>query len=261
MLVFEILGFEIVTLLVGSFKQSVTIAAHAISYNVLVFVFILPLGFSIGSGTRVGNLLGEGNTIAAKFSAIVGFFSVGGILVLTFILLLSLRYVLPRAYTSDEKVIAMTAKILPIAAGVAFFDGIQTMQSGVIRALGKQLFGSIVNFLGYYIFSLPIGAGLAFGARWGGIGLWYGLLAGVIGAAVGYTVVLIFFTDWQKEAENAKRRVGRETELIDSEVEMEQVQDDGTTYVPLDTEESDMEDKSITALEKEDDDMPLIETL
>lgn len=260
MLVFEVLGFEIVTLLVGIFKNSVTIAAHAICYNILIFIFILPLGFSVGSATRIGNLLGEGNTLAAQFSALIGSAAFGTVLFVIFILLVSLGKIIPRAYTSDADVLAMAAKLMPIAAGVTFFDGVQTMEGGVIRALGKQFWGSIVNFLGYYIFSLPIGAGLAFGAGMKGIGLWYGLLGGVVGASVGYTIVL-FNTNWQKEAENAQKRVGRH-QIIDPDpgFELDMMSDDDDmkdALIDLDEPVEGLDEKNMKE-DTESDDIPLI---
>lgn len=207
MLVFEILGFEIVTLLVGSFKNTVAIASHAICFNILIFAYILPLGYSAGCGTRVGNLLGQGDSKRSQICTLIGLISIGSILTFLSLIFISLSKVIPRAYTDNEEVIKFASKLIYLTAFVFIFDGLQTIEGSILRSIGKPFQGSIVNFVGYYLLSVPIGAGLAFGAKLGALGLWIGLLSGVMGSTTGYAIILSRI-DWYKEVENAKKRVG-----------------------------------------------------
>jgi len=61
MLVLEVIGFEIMTLILGSQGQSAIphLAAHNICYAIESIIWTVAGGFGNGASTRVGNLLGE----------------------------------------------------------------------------------------------------------------------------------------------------------------------------------------------------------
>ncbi len=52
----------------GNFGTA-SLAAHAIAYNVIPILFMLPLGLATGLCIRLGNLLGEGRVETAKMVA------------------------------------------------------------------------------------------------------------------------------------------------------------------------------------------------
>lgn len=206
MLAMEVIGFELATIFVGTFRDVHAIKAHAIGFNLTTIVFIIPIGLAIGSTTRVGNKLGEGDSPAAKFSALVGALVIACILCCIGILLVALRSVIPRAYSNSEQVLEFCKKLMPLIAMLSFLDGMQTFNGALMRSVGRPLSGSIVNFLGYYIFAIPIAAGLAWGAKMKIFGVWIGLVAGLFGATVGYWT-LIYRLDWELEAKLARERV------------------------------------------------------
>ncbi|XP_064021983.1 multidrug and toxin extrusion protein 2-like isoform X2 [Pogoniulus pusillus] len=79
--------------------------------------------------------------------------------------------------------------------------------SGVLRGIGKQKFGAILNAVGYYGVGLPLAAVLLFVARIGVIGLWLGMLACVALLCTSF-IIYICRMDWRKAAEEAQRRAG-----------------------------------------------------
>lgn len=243
MLAMEVIGFEIATLFVGSFADVTAVKAHAIGFNLTTMIFIVPIGLSIGSATRVGNLLGEGNSKGAKFSTFVGALIIIASLIFLDTILLMFRSIIPRLYSDSAVVIDVCKKMMPLVAALSFFDGLQTFNGSIMRAVGQQFYGSIVNFLGYYLLAIPIAAGLGFGAKWKLYGVWCGLVAGLAGAFAGYLILMIRI-DWEKEAQLAKKRV--------SEGAAQALSDDSPVplpdndYLPLaDTLSSDDSDTSL----------------
>jgi MATE family multidrug resistance protein len=63
MLIIEVVGMEIVTLMLGSFKDEIALSAHNISQSLTGFVWTISAGISNGAATKVGNLLGERNHV------------------------------------------------------------------------------------------------------------------------------------------------------------------------------------------------------
>ncbi|KAF3525251.1 hypothetical protein F2Q69_00050425 [Brassica cretica] len=117
---------------------------------------------------RVSNELGAGNPQVAKLAVyvIVGIAVAQGIVVVT--VLLSVRKVLGRAFSSDPKIISYAASMIPIVACGNFLDGLQCVLSGVARGCGWQKIGACVNLGSYYLVGVPLGLLLGFHFHIGG---------------------------------------------------------------------------------------------
>ena len=85
-----------------------------------------------------------------------------GVMALSAVLFVTLRFQLPRIYTGDAEVIAGCAAILPIAAAFQIFDGAQVVGCGVLRGIGRTRPAMFFNLVSYWVLGLPIGAWLAF---------------------------------------------------------------------------------------------------
>ncbi len=48
-------------------------------------------------------------------------------------------------FNNDEDVVAMVASILPVVALFQVFDGISAVTAGVLRSIGKQFTGALLN--------------------------------------------------------------------------------------------------------------------
>ncbi|KAL0801746.1 hypothetical protein Bca101_056922 [Brassica carinata] len=151
--------------------------------------------------------LGAGNPQVAKLAVyvIVGIAVAEGIVVVT--VLLSVRKVLGRAFSSDPKIIAYAASMIPIVACGNFLDGLQCVLSGVARGCGWQKIGACINLGSYYLVGVPLGLVLGFHFHIGGRGLWLGIVTALAVQVLGLSLVTIF-TNWDKEAKKATNRVG-----------------------------------------------------
>ena len=117
----------------------------------------------------------------------------------------TLRYQLPLLFTSDEQVISIVATVMPLVAVMQVFDGLSAGAHGLLRGIGKQSIGGPANLIAYYVISLPLSLGLAFGAGWKLEGLWIGVTVGlVVVSAIEY--IYLWRTNWHDAAREAASR-------------------------------------------------------
>lgn len=90
-----------------------------------------------------------------------------------------------------------------------FFDTIHGVQSGIIRGLGRQSYGSIYTMICYYILGLPIASVFAFKLNMGIKGLWLGMTIGCIILDAGFWAI-IQCPDWNKIAEDMAAKIAAE---------------------------------------------------
>jgi MATE family multidrug resistance protein len=161
------------------------VAAHGMVMNLASITFMVPLGIAQGAAVRVGNLIGAGALAQSQRAAWLGIAMGAGFMAFAAACFVLLRGTLPRLYTGEAAVIAAAAAILPIAGAFQIFDGTQSVASGVLRAMGRPGPAALLNFAGYWVLALPLGAWLALGTGAGLAGLWWGLCAGLVAVATG----------------------------------------------------------------------------
>jgi len=66
-------------------------------------------------------------------------------------------------------------------------DGLQVAAIGALRGLKDTRVPMLITMVSYWLVGLGAGVGLAFGLGLAGVGLWYGLVAGLAVAAVWLT--------------------------------------------------------------------------
>lgn len=179
----EMWAFMAATLFAGKLGAE-ELAAHTIAINLASISFMVPLGISFGSVTRVGNLIGEGDRRRAQVAAWVALTLGAGVMVVSALVFVVFRYRLPALYTADPGVIALTAAILPIAAAFQLFDGTQVVGGGILRGMGRTRPAAVFNLVGYYGLALPLGYWLTFGLGFGLRGIWWGLCLGLATVAL-----------------------------------------------------------------------------
>lgn len=92
----------------------------------------------------------------------------------------ALRYHLPLLFTDAPDVVELVAKVLPLVAVMQIFDCLGAGANGLLRGIGRQAIGGPANLLAYYVISLPLSLGMAFGLGWRLEGLWAGVTVGLI---------------------------------------------------------------------------------
>ncbi|XP_053521641.1 multidrug and toxin extrusion protein 2 isoform X1 [Artibeus jamaicensis] len=206
MLCIEWWAFEIWSFLMG-FRSVLDLSAQAVLYEVATVIYMIPMGLSISVCVRVGMFLGASDTVQAKRSAVSGVLCVVGISLVISSLLSILRNKLGYIFTSDEEIITLVSKVLPIYIVFQLFEGICCVYSGILRGTGRQAFGALANAITYYIIGLPLGIVLTFLVGMGIVGLWLGMLACILLAAATF-VTYTARINWKLAAEEAQKRMG-----------------------------------------------------
>jgi len=204
MLEAEFIAFEIL-ILASSYFSTTHLAAQSILSTVLSLAFQIPFPISIAACTRVANLIGATLTNAAKTSAVVAFYFGLVVGVLNFTILYCFRSHIAQLFTSDDSVIELVVRAMPICAVFQLYNSFTAIGNGLLRGLGMQDIGSWVNIICYYLVAMPISFGTAFGLGWELEGLWTGvaIALGLIAVIEG---LVLYRTDWENAVKEAQRR-------------------------------------------------------
>ncbi|KAM7001192.1 uncharacterized protein RBU47_011052 [Passerculus sandwichensis] len=198
--------YEIGSFLIGLLSV-VELSVQSIIYEVSVVAFMIPLGLGTAASVQVGNALGAGSADMAKRCSHTSLICTGVFSVIVGSILASSRNVLGYIFTPDKEIVGLVAWIIPVHAVFHMFEAMACTSSGVLRGIGKQKFGAILNAVAYYGVGLPLAAVLLFVARIGVMGLWVGLLVAVFILCSSF-LAFISRVDWDKAAKKAQRRAG-----------------------------------------------------
>jgi len=150
----EMWAFQIAGLMAGGLGEK-ALAAHSMVFQILALVFMVPLGISIGSSVRVGNLIGAGDSAGAQRTGYVALALAGVFMSVVSMAFVAGRNVLPLAFTSEPELVATAAMLFPIAAAFQIFDGAQTVCTGILRGMGSTRLPAVAHGVGFYALGLP----------------------------------------------------------------------------------------------------------
>lgn len=175
----EVGVFAAATALAGRLTP-VALASHQIALNVASFVYMVPLGMASASAVFVGQHLGRRDPLGAARAGWTSLATIG-----VFMSVIAIAFaVVPRvflvAFSRDEDVLALGARLIVVAAVFQLFDGLQVVATGVLRGVGDTRTPMIWNLVGHWAAGLPLGWTLCFALGMGVIGLWIGLSLGLI---------------------------------------------------------------------------------
>ena len=184
-----------------------TVASMGILIQTTSLLYIFPSSLSFSVSTRVGNKLGAQKPSKARLSAIVGLSCsfMSGVLALVFALMV--RNTWASMFTKDKDIITLTSMVLPIIGLCELGNCPQTTGCGVLRGTARPKVGANINLGCFYLVGMPVSIWLAFFTGYDFQGLWLGLLAAQGSCAVTMLVVLCR-TDWEFEAQRAKKLTG-----------------------------------------------------
>ncbi|KAK2791971.1 hypothetical protein FQN51_001944 [Onygenales sp. PD_10] len=197
-------AFEIVALAAGRLG-TIPLAAQSVIMTADQVLNTIPFGLGVAASNRVGNLLGARNSRgaarAANTAAVLSMML--GLLVLA--VLMGSRNSFAKIFNDDERVISLTAQVLPYVALFQIADGLNGSCGGSLRGMGRQHVGALVNVISYYCGALPLGIWLAFHG-WGLKGLWVGqCIALYLVGFLEWGIVAV--SNWEEEVRKAFKRM------------------------------------------------------
>ena len=163
------------------------VAAHAIAIQFAALTFMIPVGISQAVTVRVSRALGAGDKAAitrAGWTAWwlgIAFMAAAALLMWTYPREIVGLFLGPDA---SPAVGGLAVSFLAVAAAFQIVDGAQVIGVGMLRGLHDTRWPLIFSLAGYWGVGLGVGAWLAFGAKWQGVGLWVGLASGLAAVAM-----------------------------------------------------------------------------
>lgn len=209
----EYLAFEIMTLEV-SYLGTDPLAAQSIASTIGSLVFQIPFAYSCAAATRVSQLIGSMDKLNSIKSSRICIQAAAVLGCTTCTLLFLFAKPIVRIFTKDEVVISIALKILPILFITQCYDTVNVTIAGIFRAQGRQVLGTSLNFICYYLFGTPLSFYLGFYTDLKILGIWIGLSASVILIVI-VQIVIIIRTDWDQIFEEAKKRNSLESEVFE----------------------------------------------
>lgn len=188
-----------ITLEVGIFSLAAALAgrltpvalgSHQITVSIVSAAFMVPLGLSSAAAVRVGHAMGARDYARAGSAGWAAFTTVSVVMLGVALLFVTAAEPMLRAFTRDAAVVALGVRLLWLVAPFQWFDGAQTVVTGVLRGLGDTRTPVLANVLAHWVIGLPLGYALCFWWGWGVAGLWLGLYVGL--ALVGVALTLVW---------------------------------------------------------------------
>ena len=168
-------------------------AANQIALNLSSMTFMIATGLSVTAMIRVGNQKGLKRPIELRRIA-KSIFIMGLILATLFaVIFLVFHQTLPTFYLDlndmehlmdNQNVVQIAANLLIIAALFQISDSTQVVFLGALRGLQDVKIPTLITFVAYWIVGFPISYYLGASARYGSIGIWIGLLAGLTASSI-----------------------------------------------------------------------------
>jgi MATE family multidrug resistance protein len=173
------------------------VAAHAIALNVAAYAFQIPFGIAQAATVRVGLAYGARDknwiAIAGSMALVAGI----GVMAITAVAMWTVPRLLVALYIdvndpANRAVADLAVRFLAIAAIFQLADGAQAVAAGILRGLQDTRIPMLIALFGYWGIGFCCSVALGFASPLGGVGIWWGLAAGLM------TVAMLLGTRWYR---------------------------------------------------------------
>ena len=189
---FEIGVFTAAIWLSGTLGKNAQ-AANQIALNLSSMTYMIAVGLGVAATIRVGNQKGLNQAVELRRIA-KSVFLMGLIFASLFAALFMVFHeLLPRFdldlddainFKDNNEVIDLAAQLLIIAGLFQISDSIQVVFLGALRGLQDVKIPTLITFSAYWIVGFSLSYYLGNSVRYGSVGIWMGLLAGLTAASV-----------------------------------------------------------------------------
>ncbi len=161
-----------------------SLAAYQIVLNTMGLIYMLAIGLATATAIRVGNAVGRGDRPGLARAGWVGLGLGVVIMVALMPVLHASSATIVRVYTADPAVVALAVPGLVIAAWILVVDASQGILTGALRGAADIWAALAIQFGSFWLICIP--ACYALGPRlgYGMHGLLFGLLLGLVVAAL-----------------------------------------------------------------------------
>jgi len=181
--VFEAGAFAMSGVIVGMIGP-VQQAAHQIALNIASVSYMMVGGIGAAATIRIGNQLGRRDFKLLRLAAQSTFHLTFFLMILTMIIFMLMRNILPGFYSSDPEVLKYTTILMFAAAIFQIPDGLQATALGALRGIKDVTLPTIIAFISYWVIAVPLSYYLGVVLSYGPLGVWIGLTVGLILASI-----------------------------------------------------------------------------
>jgi MATE family multidrug resistance protein len=181
-------GLFVATAILSGIIGAKTLAAYEIVIAWAGIPFVIAFGLAEATMIRVAHAVGREDAAERRRAGLMGMGLVLAILSgMLFVPLMFadeiIRIFITPADPGFAEVSALASRFLAISAIFLLFDGLQAAAARALRGMKDNLVPLWIAGFGYWVLGIGGGALLAFHFELGGIGLWFGLAAGLAVAA------------------------------------------------------------------------------
>lgn len=179
----EMSAFIAAALLIGTLGAE-ALAAHQVAIMCVATTFMVPLGISMALTVQIGEAKGAKNFERMRPIVLSGWL-MGLAVSLVFVgVFLIFDEALAGSFLTDESPMKIVVGLLWIAAIFQVADHSQILSSGVLRGMDDVKKPALIMFTAHWLIGMPLGSYLAFWKGMDTAGIWWGLSAGLIVAAL-----------------------------------------------------------------------------
>lgn len=179
----EMLFFAGATLIIGTMGQR-QVASHQIALNAAAMMYMVPLGLSMAVAVRVGQRRGARDPQGAKRAGWITFSLALIFAIVSTTLFLIFPERVAALYTNDPELRASACVLLRWAGIFQIADGLQSVGLGALRGLQDVRAPFRNTLISYWVVGTPVGLTAAYPLGYGTVGIWMGLLTGLVVASV-----------------------------------------------------------------------------
>lgn len=181
----EVTAFSLAAIMVG-WMGKYPLASHQVAQTLSHLTFTIATGIGAAATIRVSHQYGQGNYLETRMAGIASIHMSIAIMGTFGILFILFNRWIPYIFTDDPTVVALASKVIIVMALYQVFDALQMAAVSSLRGLKDINYPLLFSFISYYLIFLPCGYLFGFTFGFGVIGVWVGLLFGLLIAGVLY---------------------------------------------------------------------------
>jgi len=167
---FEMSAFSAMNIIAG-WIGPLSVAAWAVTLNVVSLVFMVPLGLSTATAVLVGQAYGASDAKGLRRAAGIGFAVTAAFGLAIALCVWPCASLIAPLYTSNTAAIALAAGALALSCVFYLPDALQVVVAQSLRARGDVLVPTLTHLTSYVAIMLPLAYAFAIPMRWGLTGI------------------------------------------------------------------------------------------
>ncbi len=179
----EVTAFGLTGIMVGWINKE-SLAAYQITNTLSTLSFMIAQGIGVAATITVSHQFGQKNYYGARSAGFAATHLAVLLMGSAGVIYILFREYIPMIFTVDNVVIDLTAKMLIISAAFQVFDATQLSGFAGLRALKDVKIPLLFSTVSYYLVCLPLSYLFGFTLGMGAVGVWLGLLFGLMLVAI-----------------------------------------------------------------------------